>query len=64
MMYPQELNHDGTTKHSRRCQAAFGRKDWSCHRCAELMRGAAPRKGWQREYFSRKLREHQRTFLW
>lgn len=61
-MYPQELNDDGTTKHSRHCRACFGRKDWNCHRCVELVLGAAPRNGWQHEYFARKLRQVQRSF--
>jgi hypothetical protein len=63
-MYRREVNRDGTTKHSRHCKATFGRRDWSCHRCCELMRGAAPRKGWQEDYFARKLGEVQRRFSW
>lgn len=63
-MYRQEFNQDGTTKHSRSCQSAFGRRDWNCHRCVELLRGAAPRKGWQHEYFAKKLRQAQRSLPW
>jgi hypothetical protein len=63
-MYPLEVNLDGRTRHSRHCKAAFGRRDWSCHRCCELMKGSAPRNGWQHEYFARKLRESQQRFTW
>lgn len=62
-MYMREANLDGTTKHSRHCQAAFGRRDWHCHRCCELMLGAAPRKGWQKKYFGAKLNEVQRRLF-
>ena len=34
------------TKHSHDCKMAFGRKDPNCPRCQELLKGAAPRKGW------------------
>jgi hypothetical protein len=54
-MYPEEHNQDGTLKHSKYCMATPNRKDWGCHRCIELLLGAAPRKGWQRDYFARKL---------
>lgn len=63
-MYPLEINHDGTTKHSRHCKAIFGRRDWSCHRCCELMKGSAPRKGWQHQFFARKLNQSQRRLPW
>lgn len=63
-MYKPEFNLDGSIKHSRHCKAAFGRRDWNCHRCVELMSGAAPRKGWQHDYFGRKLRQSQRSFPW
>jgi formamidopyrimidine-DNA glycosylase len=63
-MYARELNANGTTKHSRHCQSTFGRRDWNCHRCVELILGAAPRDGWQHEYFARKLRQAQRSFSW
>lgn len=56
-IYPLELNQDGTTKHSRHCKAVFARRDWRCHRCMELMRGAAPRGGWQHRYFGPMLRQ-------
>ena len=42
------------TKHSVGCKMAFGRKDPSCTRCQELLKGAAPRDGWQANYYSRK----------
>jgi hypothetical protein len=61
-MYPKETTAEGVTKHSRRCQSTFGRRDWNCHRCVELLLGAAPRNGWQHEYFARKLRQVQRSF--
>jgi hypothetical protein len=63
-MYPREANQDGTTRHSKHCLATFSRRDWRCHRCCELMLGAAPRKGWQREYFQRKLNQVQRRLPW
>jgi hypothetical protein len=63
-MYPREFNLDGTTKHSRHCGMAFGRYDWDCHRCIELINNAAPRKGWQQEYFARKLAQVQRRLPW
>jgi hypothetical protein len=61
-MYPAEFTAAGAAKHSHRCQSTFGRHDWNCHRCVELMLGAAPRNGWQHEYFARKLRQQQRSF--
>jgi hypothetical protein len=61
-MYPPEFTVAGASKHSRRCQSTFGRRDWCCHRCVELILGAAPRDGWQHEYFARKLRQVQRSF--
>jgi hypothetical protein len=42
------------TKHSIDCNMAFGRKDPNCPRCVELLQGAAPRAGWQKDYFARK----------
>jgi hypothetical protein len=62
-MYRPEFNQDGTAKHSRHCMATFARRDWDCHRCVELLMGAAPRNGWQREYFARKLRQNQRSLM-
>jgi len=62
-MYLRETTADGKTKHSRWCQAAFGRRDWRCPRCAELMLGAAPRKGWQHDYFRRRLKSVQRNLF-
>lgn len=63
-MYPLEINLAGTTKHSRHCKATFSRRDWSCHRCCELMKGSAPRKGWQQAFFARKLGQLQRRLPW
>ena len=34
------------TTHKADCKMSFGRKDPTCPRCQELLRGAAPRKGW------------------
>ena len=42
------------TKHSPDCRMVFGRKDPECPRCQELLAGAAPRSGWQKDHFSRK----------
>lgn len=63
-MYMQEVHKNGTTKHSRHCTGGFGRRDMKCHRCCELARGAKPRQGWQRKYFTMRQREHQRMFQW
>lgn len=46
-------------KHSFDCKMAFGRKDADCPRCQELIAGAAPRSGWQKDYFSTKARHEQ-----
>jgi hypothetical protein len=37
----------------------FGRKDKSgqCPRCNELLAGAAPRGGWQEDYFTKKRKD-------
>jgi hypothetical protein len=59
-MYPEEHNQDGTVKHSKHCLARFTRRDWRCHRCVQLLLGEVPRRGWQREYFDRKLARNQR----
>lgn len=63
-MYPKERNENATTRHSRYCKAAFARRDWSCHRCCELMVSDAPRDGWELPFFAKKLLEVQRYFLW
>lgn len=63
VMYARESNQQGQTIHSKRCEAAFGRRDWRCHRCCELMLDASPRKGWQQEYFRRKLGQLQRRLF-
>jgi hypothetical protein len=62
-MYAHEHNADGTTKHSRHCLGGFGRRDWRCYRCVELMRGAAPRGSWHEDYFAKKLGEVQRRLF-
>lgn len=62
--YTRETKSDGTTKHSRHCKAAFGRRDLRCARCLELRSGAAPREGWQPEWFAKKAREGQRCLTW
>lgn len=59
-MYPDELTAEGKRKHSRHCLAQFARRDWNCHRCVELLHGAAPRGSWHRAYFARKLSQNQR----
>lgn len=63
-MYARETNANGSTRHARRCQSTFGRRDWQCHRCLELLHGSAPRGSWQSEYAARKLGQLQRWFLW
>lgn len=48
-------------KHSAECKRVFGRYDANCPRCKELMAGARPREGWQREYYARQAqRDAQR----
>lgn len=42
------------TMHNVNCKMAFGRKDPDCARCKELLNGAAPRKGWQADYYAQK----------
>jgi hypothetical protein len=63
-MYPREVTLEGVTRHSRYCQALFARRDFKCHRCCEMILGAAPRGSWHREYFRKKLGQVQRRFLW
>lgn len=63
-MYVRESLLDGRTKHSRHCKATFGRRDWRCHRCCELMVEGAPRNGWQHAYFAKRLNRLQRKFEW
>ena len=63
-MFRREFNANGTTKHSRHCAATFGRRDFRCHRCVELLKGAAPRGSWHEDYFAKKLGERQRSFNW
>ena len=48
------------TKHSTDCKMAFGRKDADCPRCQELIKGDAPRAGWQKAYFSKPTNDQQR----
>ena len=48
------------TKHKTDCKMAFGRKDATCPRCIELLRGAKPRRGWQESYFSNKRHQEAR----
>ncbi len=45
------------TKHNH--QVVFGRREVDCPRCAELLAGAAPRDGWQKQYYSRKRQDEQ-----
>jgi hypothetical protein len=47
------------TKHNSNCRMVFGRKDPTCPRCQELLRGAPPRQGWQGAYYKRKKREEE-----
>jgi hypothetical protein len=54
-MHPEEHDEKGNVKHSKYCMRTPKRYDWGCHRCVQLMQGAAPRKGWQRDFFARKL---------
>lgn len=42
------------TKHKDGCKMSFGRKDETCPRCQELLNGAEPRSGWQKDYFANK----------
>jgi len=47
----------GMIKHKTDCEMAFGRKDKSCPRCQELLKGATPRKGWQTGFFTQREQE-------
>jgi hypothetical protein len=49
----------GGVQHAPDCRMAFGRKDPNCPRCQELLQGAQPRAGWQRDYFARKTRQEK-----
>lgn len=49
MMYREAFNQDGSRRHAKACQGAFGHYDPRCHRCLELRRGAAPRPGWKKK---------------
>jgi hypothetical protein len=40
------------TKHKSDCKMSFGKKDSTCPRCQELLAGAAPREGWQQDYYA------------
>jgi hypothetical protein len=61
-MYPKAFTRSGRSRHSRRCTAAFGRHDYKCHRCVELMLGAAPRGSWHEDFYAKKLGQVQRSF--
>jgi hypothetical protein len=63
-MYPRRVTSTGATRHARQCKSAFGRTDWQCHRCLELLQGAAPRDGFVADYAARKLGQQQRRFEW
>lgn len=69
-MYSREYTDAGISKHSRRCQGFFGRRDHRCARCLELLHGSAPRAGYQRSGSgqgsakARKSSQLQRRFLW
>lgn len=60
-MKTANFNLDGTLAHSTDCEMAFGRKDHECPRCIELLNGAAPRAGWQKDYYAKKAREEKAT---
>jgi hypothetical protein len=63
MLYPREVTQAGKTAHSRYCQRSPRRYDYNCERCLELLAGAKPRAGWQREYVRRKLAQVQRRLF-
>lgn len=56
-------NKDGSLAHSTDCIMAFGRKDAECPRCVELINGAAPRSGWQKDYFEQKAHQEKMDAL-
>lgn len=37
----------------------FGRKTAGCPRCDELLAGAEPRAGWQKDYYAKKLSDDE-----
>lgn len=59
-MYPKAFTRSGCLRHSRRCLATFGRTDFRCHRCLQILQGAAPRGSFLSEYAARKRGELQR----
>jgi hypothetical protein len=61
-LYPREVDLKGNVMHSRYCKRTPRRYDYDCERCLQLIAGAKPRQGWQRDYVRRKLREAQRGF--
>lgn len=62
LMYPLEINKDGTTRHSKDCRRTPSRYDWNCHRCCELLQGAKPRT-WSTDYLRRKIQGAQRSLI-
>ena len=51
-MLTAEYNKNGTMRHSAGCKMAFGKKDSQCPRCVEMVNGAAPRAGWQKDHYT------------
>ena len=47
------------TQHSLSCTRVFKKYDPSCPRCKELIAGAKPREGWQKQYFANKERDEK-----
>lgn len=60
-MYPKAFNKALKPKHSPHCTATFAQRDLKCHRCVELMLGAAPRTSWHHEYYARRFHQLQRS---
>lgn len=55
-VYKALYTKGGALKHSNECSMAFGKKDPCCPRCIEMLNGATPRNGWQKDYY--RLKAH------
>lgn len=54
-MYRRETDIEGRTIHSKKCRATHTRRDWSCHRCCQLMLQGTPWLSPERKYFKARL---------
>lgn len=54
-MYRRETDIEGRTVHAKKCRATRTRRDWSCHRCCELMLEGTAWLSPERKYFKNRL---------